>query len=456
MRTTVENISGVELKVNVEVPAAQVGAEYTRQLKAIRKQARIKGFRPGKAPANMVKRLYADYLASETARALITATLAEAMEQVPRQVLGEPAFEPAVATEGEPLTYAVRLQVKPVIDIQQWDGMEIGVAPAVVEDAAVESKIEAVREQHKEQVPVEDRGADTGDVLACHCDGLIDGEPDPRLHVHDLRVTLGTTELIPGFTDELMGLKAGEERTFDIGFPEDYFAEDLAGKQATFTVKANEHYVEELPDLDDDFAKDAGHDAMSAMNASAREDLQAEADKQRQQEIESRVVALLLERNAFSAPPIMVQSQMEYQARHMFQMLSMQGLPPDKARSILESSRDSLLADADRSVRRYLALEALGKQEKLEITDEAIDEEIATRTEGAPDHIAAEYTKPEVRDSIRVELLERAALDLIKERAIITDEAPSVETETDNAGQDEDGAADSSTDETDPQEEGTE
>ncbi|MGB0589018.1 MAG: trigger factor [Myxococcota bacterium] len=440
MRTSFETVSDVELKVNVELPAASVDAEFARQLKGVRKQARIKGFRPGKAPANMVKRLYADYLASETARALISETVGKALEEVPRQVLGDPAFAPATAAEGQPLNYTIHLQVKPELTIADWDAMEIAVAPAVIEDGAVDARITQTREQHKEQVPVEDRGADTGDVLKCQCDGSIDGEPDPRMHVDELPVTLGSTELIPGFTDELMGGKAGEERTFDLTFPEDYFAEDLAGKVATFTVKINEHFVEELPELDDDFAKDAGHDSMEAFRESVTTELQATADKQRDRDIEDRLIALLLERNTFQAPPVMIQSQMEFQARQMFQMFQMQGLPPDKARSILESSRESMAADASRVVQRYLALEALAKQESLDADDAAIDAEIAERTKDAPDHVKEQYATDDVRRSVKLELVERAALDLIKERAIITDAEPSDATDADDAATDADDA----------------
>ena len=424
MRTSIETISDVELKLNVEVPSEAVDAEFARQLRGVRKKARIKGFRPGKAPANMVKRLYADFLASETARVLISETVGGALEEVPRQVLGDPAFEPAVASEGKALEYAVFLQVKPELTIEGWADMEIKVAPAIIEEGAVEARIEQTREQHKERVPVEDRGADTGDVLTCQCHGSVDGEPDPRMSVEELPVKLGSSELIPGFADELMGVKAGEERTFDLTFPEDYFAEDLASKVATFTVTVNEHCVEELPELDDDFAKDAGHDSMEAFRESVTSELQANADKQRDREIEDRVIALLLERNEFQAPPVMVQSQMEFQARQMFQMLGMQGLPPDKARSILESSRDSMARDAAQTVRRYLALEALAKQEELDVEDEAIDAEIAKRTEGAPDHVKEQYASDEVRRSVRLELVESAALDLIKSRAIISDAEP--------------------------------
>ena len=174
MRTSFETISDVELKVSVEVPSESVDAEFARQLKGVRKKARIKGFRPGKAPANMVKRLYADFLASETARVLISETVGKALEEIPRQVLGDPAFEPAAAREGQALEYAIFVQVKPELTIDGWEGMEIEVAPAEVEAGAVDARIEQTREQHKEQVPVEDRGADTGDVLNCRCKKVTD------------------------------------------------------------------------------------------------------------------------------------------------------------------------------------------------------------------------------------------------------------------------------------------
>ncbi|MGM0574714.1 MAG: trigger factor [Myxococcota bacterium] len=429
MRTSVKPLSDVEMKVEVEIPAEQVDREYGRQLAAIRKRARIKGFRPGKAPKEMVKRLYADTLSQETARELMLGTAGDALESVDRPLVGEPSFEPAPAKEGEPLTYAMRVQVKPEITLSNWKGIDVAVPPAEVDAEAVDHEIEQLREQHKERVPVEDRGADTGDLLVLDTVGRVDGEVDERLTIEGLEVKLGDRDLLPGLGDQLMGAKAGEERDVTVTFPEDFGAEDLQGKEAELHVEVKEHFLEELPELDDDFAQDVGHDDLEALRESIRERQQEQADAERDRELERKLVEVLLARHDFNAPPAMVQAQADGQARQLATMLMMQGMPRDQAIEILRGSNESIVQDAERAVKRHLALEALAEQEDIEIGDEAVQAAIDERVEQGGAQAAERYEEDEARAVVRLELQDRAALDLVKEHANITDAPPETEDE---------------------------
>lgn len=444
MRTSIQTLSDIELKVEVEIPAADVDAEFGRQLGQVRKQARVKGFRKGKAPLNMVKRMYADHLASETARELISSSVGDALKTVTRSILGEPSFEPAVAREGHPLTYGVHLQVKPEITLSNWEGISINVPAATIDEAAVEADITRQRESHKERVPVEDRGADTGDLLIIDCSGKLDGEPDRRMSMTGVDVKLGDSQFIPGFADELMGIKAEETRTFEVTFPEDYGAEDMAGKTAEFTVTATGHFLEELPALDDDFAADAGHDNLDAMRGAIRAGMQKTADMQRDRDVAERLMAVVIERNPFMIPSSMVQAQAEHKARRLVQMLRMQGMLEDQAIELVRGNYHSFVTEAGTEVKRYLALEALAEAQKIEITDEAVDKEIADRKAEMGEQAAARLDDPEVREAIRADLGEQAALDLIKQRAKITDapDAPEAPADEASEGDDDDASAD--------------
>ena len=447
MQTTVENLSDVALKVEVELPATVVDGEYAKQLAIVRRQARVKGFRPGKAPEGMVKSMYKTHLASETARVLVMNSISEAIDSLDHVVLGEPSLEPALAVPGSPLRYTMTLQVKPEVVLENWKGYEVWVDPAVVEPEAIDGRIDQIRQLHKEQVPVEGRGAQDGDFLKLDSTGSIDGVADERLSTTDLPVELGKGGFIPGFAEELAGLKQGDEHTFDVTFPDDYFAEELAGKPARFEVTIKEHYVEELPELDDDFAQDADYESLSAMRETLSAELLRAANEQRQREIEDRLVALLLEKHPFGAPPVMVERQAQFQAQQMYRMLAMQGLPPEQAQSMLAGNQESMLREASTTVRRYLAMDALAKAEKIEVSDDEVDAEIATRTEGVSEQVAAEYQKEQARESLRMELAEKAALDLLISHAIIHDSVPE-ESEAEASDADSDDAEETDTSDT--------
>lgn len=431
MQTTVQPVSDVEVKVEVQIPADDVDREFRRQLAKVRKRARVKGFRPGKAPRDLVKRMYAEQLASDTATQLMTDTWSAALDAVERPKLGDPSFEPALAREGEPLRYGVRIQVKPEISLTAWRGIEVGVAPATLEEKVLAEELERLRLSQTERVPVDGRGADIGDVLEVDTHGTLDGEPDDRLHTHGMSIKLGDAGLIPGLADGLIGATAGQERDVTLTFPDDYEPATLAGRAATISVTIKQHLTEEVPDVDDDLAVDLGHADLAAMRASISADLQERADEGRSREAEHRILSVLLERHQFKAPPALVQAQFEHQARMFMMRLQMQGAPRESAIQFLESNRDAIVNQAVYQVRRYLALEALAAQEGVEVSDEVLDAEIATRLEGAAPNAEDRFSKPEQREGLRLELLERRALDLLLEHAVITDAAPEVDTTAD-------------------------
>ncbi len=420
MQTSVQALSDVEMKVEVEIAASEVDRELDRQLSEIGRKARIKGFRPGKAPRAMVKKLYGGQIASDATRNLINASFAEALDKVDRPTVGEPNIEPGIAREGEPLRYAIRIQVKPHLKIASWRGIEVSVPPAVVDAAQVDAEIEQLRGRHKERVPVEDRGADTGDILVVNTKGKVEGEADPRLDTQDMEIKIGSGQLIPGFEDQLMGARVGESRTVSLNFPDDYHA-DLAGKAAEFEVEVTQHVVEELPEIDDDFAQDVGFDSVEALRADITSRLETTAAGERERKLEDGLISVLLERNPFQVPSAMVQGQLEANARRLASMLTMQGLPREQAIQFVQQNVQQLHGQAERAVKRYLALEALADSEELTVTDAQVDAEIVKRIETGGERVARQFEKPEEREGLRLELRERTVLDLLQRHAKITD-----------------------------------
>lgn len=424
MKTSVEALSEVEIKVEVEIPAETVDREYARQLSRFGQRSKVKGFRPGKAPKALVRKQFGTSIAAETARALISNSLGEVLDGLEQTPLGEPAIEPGLAQEGEAMTYAVRVQVKPSIEMHSWEDIEVTVPAATVDDAKVAERLSEMQERHKERAPVEDRGADTGDILIVGLEGFLEGAPDPRLGGDHVEVRVGAGRMIPGFEDQLVGAKVGEVVEVEATFPDDYGPADLSGKDARWNVTVHEIYVEETPEADDAFAQDVGFDTLDLLLADLREKLRGELEATRKGELERRVVTVLLERNAFKIPPVLHQAAMEDRARNMLQLLRMQGADQEMAIEIINSNLEGLSRTAETSVRRQLALEAFAKAQGIEADDEALSEEIARLINEQGERTAKLYEKEEMRETLRMEMTQRRALERILESAHVIDEKP--------------------------------
>lgn len=436
MQTSIETLTDVELRVAVEVPADAVDREYAAQLKKARGTARVKGFRAGKAPMDMVRKLYGQQVASDTAMKLIENSMDAAIDAVERTIVSQPQVEPSLAQPGEAMTYHMRVEVKPQIKVHDWKALDISVAPATLDPSVVEDEIEHMREQHKERIPVEGRGAAENDVVILDGGGSLDGTPDERLSVTGMEVKLGSGQLIPGFEEQLTGVEVGEERQVTLSFPEDYGHAEMAGKPAVFDVKIEGLFAEELPELDDDFAQDVEFDTMEALRTDITTRLQTKADDERKQQLDDKTVAMLIERHTCLAPPAMVRGQLEHSARRLVMMMAMQGIPHEQAVQMAQSNQQQLAVEAETTVKRFLLLEALAETEGVTVTDEALQAELDQRVASGGEQAATHYERDEAREGLRLELLERAALDLVQEHANITDAEPEADTAAEDTADD--------------------
>lgn len=427
MKTAVKKLNEIQVKVDVEIPAADVDREIERQLAMWRKQANIKGFRAGKAPKELVRRQYGMQAAAGATRALIDSTLREALVAAEVAPIGQPNVEPGVAAAGQTFQYSIILEVKPEVTVSNWEGLELSAPPADVQAEAIDAEIGRLQHSQRERVPVEDRAIDQNDMAVITFTGDIDGENDPRLSATEMDVRVGEGMLIPGFEDQLVGANTGDKRDVTVTFPEDYHAEDLAGKEAVFHVEIVRHMTEELPDLDDDFAQDLGHDDFNALRESVVEKLQKGLDSQRRAELERRAIAVLCERNTIPVPPSMTQMQLDATARRTLDMFRMQGMPEEQAMNYVRGNIESMGQNAEQAVRRYLLVEGFAEQEKITVTDEELNEEILRRVE-ANEAREGQFDKDDEREILRMELREQRALDLIISKAIVSDLDPEEKT----------------------------
>ncbi len=425
MKTSVQVVNEIEVKIDVELPSDKVAKELDRQVGEFGKRVRVNGFRPGKAPRELVKKSHGTEIANEAMRRLISESYKDAVLAAgEHRIVGEPQVEPGVIRAGEPLKYSIRAQVKPRVSVHSWQNVEVAVAPPTVSADEVNARIAALQEKHKERVPVDDRAADAGDIAIVTFQGWLDGVRDTRLDGKDLDVKLGSGSMIPGWEDELRGMTPGTSKKFDIGFPADYRATDLAGKTATFDVTLNQLFREEVPELDDAFAVDENFESFDALREDVHAKLLAEAEKRRKDEAEKKVIGVIIERNQFPVPPAMIESYAAERARSLLQFWRMQGLPENRAMQLVERNWGALQSQANFEVRRHLVLEALAAQEKIDADEDELSAAIVERIKDGGENVGKLYERPEMREGLRQDMIHKKALARVLESASIVAAAP--------------------------------
>ena len=416
------NIKSNEKKENsaielvIEVSAAEFDAAINKVYNRQRKNIMIPGFRKGKAPRKMVERMYGAEIFYEDA---IEESYPAAYEQALKETGIEPVAYPKLEIQEvgkDGYTFKADVTVKPEASIQGYKGLSVAKPEVKVTAADVKAELKPYIDRASRLVSVE-RKAKKGDTVEIDFEGFKDGVPFEGGKGENYSLELGSGSFVPGFEDQLIGMKAGEEKDIDITFPEDYTPE-LAGAAVVFKVKVNEVKEKQEPALDDEFAKDVSEfDTLDEFKKDLGEKLKQRRQVQADQDFETAVVDALIEKLECDVPEAMVDYRADRMMDDYAARLQNSGIPMDDYLRIMGISREDLQAQAktsaQRAVRSELALEAVAKAEKIEVTDADVDAEVA--------RLAKEYDMAEdkVRETINVqavmeELASRKALELVK------------------------------------------
>ena len=400
------------IQVSAEEFEAAINKVYNRQ----RKNIMIPGFRKGKAPRKMVERMYGAEIFYEDA---IEESYPAAYEQALKETGIEPVAYPKLEIQEvgkDGYTFKADVTVKPEASIQGYKGLSVAKPEVKVTAADVKAELKPYIDRASRLVSVE-RKAKKGDTVEIDIEGFKDGVPFEGGKGENYSLELGSGSFVPGFEDQLIGMKAGEEKDIDITFPEDYTPE-LAGAAVVFKVKVNEVKEKQEPALDDEFAKDVSEfDTLDEFKKDLGEKLKQRRQVQADQDFETAVVDALIEKLECDVPEAMVDYRADRMMDDYAARLQNSGIPMDDYLRIMGISREDLQAQAktsaQRAVRSELALEAVAKAEKIEVTDADVDAEVA--------RLAKEYDMAEdkVRETINVqavmeELASRKALELVK------------------------------------------
>ncbi len=415
-----------EVKLNVTIEAEKFDEAIKKVYFKSAKYFNIPGFRKGKAPMNIVEKYYGKEIFYEDAfNEVVPEELEKAVEENKLEVVSRPDIDVTQIGKGQDLIFTAIFQTKPEAELGKYKGVEIKKIEYKVTDEDVEHELGHMQEHNSRLISVEDRPVEKGDIANINFEGFVDGVAfeGGKAENHDLEI--GSNTFIPGFEDQIIGMKIDEEKDIQVKFPDEYFSKDLAGKDATFKVKVNEIKKKELPTLDDEFAKDVSEfDTLKELKESIKKKQQEQNDERAKYETQDAVIKAVCENVKVDIPSGMVETETENMVKDMEQRLSYQGLRLDQYLQMMGKTREEMQKEyepqAIEAIKSRLAIEAVIKAEKIEVADIDIDEKIKEMAKNYGRENDEEFLKNEnVRNYIKQGLESEKALEFLVENAKI-------------------------------------
>lgn len=396
---TMEKLEGSKVKLTIEVSAEQFEAATQKAYQKAGKRFNVPGFRKGKAPRKVIENMYGPLAFFDDAFDIV---YPEAYQAAIAEQGVEPVDRPDVSIEtlpeGEtPLVFSLVVAVKPEVELGAYKGIEVEKRAYNVTDDEVDAAMAQLQEGVARMVDV-DRPVENGDTVNLDYSGSVDGVKFDGGTAQGQTLTIGSGQFIPGFEEQMVGMAVGEEKDIEVTFPEEYHAENLAGKKAVFAVKVNGIQVKELPTLDDEFAKDVSeYDTLEALRDAKRQELLEQAEKNAKIQKENDVVRKAVENATVEVPDAMVERQIDSFLQDMGYRLQMQGISLEDylkyTNTEISALRDQYRADAALRVKSQLVLEAISKAEAIEATPEEIGDKVAEYAKQFGDMTVEDFEK---------------------------------------------------------------
>jgi len=429
MQVTVENTSDLERKMRVTIPSDEVEVQVTEKIKQTAKQVRLKGFRPGKVPLKEVKRRFGAGIRQEVSSEVIQSTYGQALQQEDINPAGMPKIEDVKIEEGQDLEYTAVFEVFPEVEVAGFDGIEVEKLSSQVEDDDLEKMIQTLREQRTEFSDVE-RAAVDGDKLNIDFEGFVDDEAFEGGKAESADIVLGSGQMIPGFEEGLTGLSGGEEKELEVTFPENYQADNLAGKAAVFKIKVNTVAEPVLPELDDEFFTlfDVKEGGLEAFREEVKSNMQRELDASIKAKVKNQVMDGLDATNELELPQALLDEEVNRMRQEAVQQFGGGQGAPQIDPSVLPAEMFS--DQAGKRVKLALIINAIVEKNELTPDEDKVRETIETMASSYEDPeqvINFYYSNEQQLSQIRNVVLEEQIVDLVLETAKVSEKAVSYE-----------------------------
>ena len=386
MKATFISKENNRVKFTMDFTAEEFEAAVVKAYQDSKDKFNIDGFRKGKAPRSIIEKHFGEGVFFEDAiNNLFQTSYPDALNELELEVIDSPHADFSEIGKGKPLTITIDVDVYPVVEVKDYKGIEVEQVDPEVTDEDVDRDIEAMRKRNSRMV-VADRPVENGDTIILDYTGFVGEEQFKGGTAENQELKIGSGMFIPGFEEQLIGVKAGESKDVVVTFPEEYQAKELAGKEAIFKCKVHEVKFEELPELDDEFAKDVSEfDTLAELRDDARARILESAKLQCENEAKDKVIAQVYEKNKVEAPATMVADEMDRMIQELEQQMRYQGLNIQQylqfTGSTLDDFRKEIKPEAEKRVATRIVLRSIGDVEKVEVTDEDMDKELQRMSE---------------------------------------------------------------------------
>ena len=417
-----ENANEVKLELTVEA------AKFDEAMKKVyfksAKYFNIPGFRKGKAPMNIVEKYYGKEIFYEDAfNDVAQEALEEAVKENKIEVVSRPDIDVTQIGKGQDLIFTAVFQVKPEAELGKYKGIEVKKIEYNVTDEDINHELSHMQEHNARLINIEDRPVEKGDITVIDFEGFVDGKAFEGGKAENHELEIGSNTFIPGFEDQIIGMKKEEEKDINVKFPDEYFSKDLAGKDATFKVKLHEIKKKELPELDDDFAKDTSEfDTLEELKKSIKDKMEKENEQKQKYETEEEVIKAVCDNIKVDIPSGMIETETENMLKDIENRLSYQGLKLDQYLKMLGKTKEEMQKEyepqAIEAIKSRLMLEAVIKAEKIEATDDEIEEKMKEMAKNYGRENDEEFMKNEnVANYIKEGIKSEKAINFLVENA---------------------------------------
>ena len=426
-----ETSSTTKREIEVEIPAEDVARETETLIQKYQKLARIPGFRTGHAPASIIKQRFAEGIKSDVVEALVPRYFRKETDKLGLSPVSQPRVSDLHVHDGEPLRFKASFEVMPTIRVEDYKELRADKPDISVTDEEVEQALKNLQEQRAAFTAIEGSPLGDGDFAQVSLDGkpkdtegaaTSPATPGPAgsnpVHMDDILVEIGGKGTMPEFTDNLRGASAGDERTFDVHYPQDFSDQRLAGKTFIYMVKVKGIKQKNLPELNDAFAKELGEFAdLADVRKRIREGMEAEKKHTAEREAKDKLVAELVKRNDFEVPEALVDHQIDIRLDRGLRALAAQGMKTEDMKKMdLHRVREMQREQAVQEVKAALLLEKIAEEEKIEVSDAEIDREVvalAEQSKQTPEAIRSRLTRDGALDRIRNRIRHEKTLDFL-------------------------------------------
>ncbi len=420
----IEDISQVKKKMSMEIPWALVKDELEKVYRDIGKKAKIKGFRPGKIPRKVLENYFKADVEGETITNIVNKYYWQELDDRGIVTLSRPEIEQNGLKENADFSFAASFETEPVFDPQGYRGIELEKINISVSEEDMDKRLQEIRKMFATMQDVtDDRQTLMGDFVTIDFSGTLDGEALPELKSDNFLLELGSKKFIPGFEEQIVGMKNGETKDIKLTFPADYHENKMAGKDVVFTVTVKGLKEQKLPEIDDNFIKNFDkYNTFEDLKNDVKKSMEDQCKRQGDSMLQDKIIEAVLKANAFEAPPSLVERQIFYMMSDTQKRMRSAGMDEKNAMELSFRMHDQFKQDAEKTVRTFLLIKKIAEKEAIAVSDDDISnyiKELAEIHHADYEVVKNAYDEEERMNSLKSELIQKKVFDFIEGQANI-------------------------------------